>query len=60
MLLNHSSMKRIFYLTTLLFSILGLKSEALPVDTISYGAFGKVVIYHPENIPDSFVLFVSG
>ena len=53
-------MKRLFYLATLLFSIFGLTSEAMPVDTISYGAFGKVVIYHPENIPDSFVLFVSG
>ncbi|HEX7585570.1 MAG TPA: AcvB/VirJ family lysyl-phosphatidylglycerol hydrolase [Prolixibacteraceae bacterium] len=52
-------MKQILFLITL-FLISVLKSVALPVDTISYGAFGKVVIYHPEHVPDSFVLFVSG
>jgi type IV secretory pathway VirJ component len=25
-----------------------------------FGAFGKVTVYHPKGIPDSFVLFVSG
>jgi type IV secretory pathway VirJ component len=40
--------------------ILGLKAHATPVDTMLYNTFGKVIIYQPANIPDAFVLFVSG
>jgi type IV secretory pathway VirJ component len=42
------------------FLILGLKVNATSVDTIIYGAFGKVTIYHPAKVPDALVLFVSG
>jgi len=52
-------MKQIVFIA-LVFLILGLKSNATLVDTISFGAFGKVVIYHPEKVPDAFVLFISG
>jgi len=38
----------------------GIKSVASIADTLSFGAFGKVVIYHPENVPEAFVLFISG
>jgi hypothetical protein len=30
------------------------------IDHISYGKFGKITVYHPENTPTSVVLFVSG
>jgi len=52
-------MKGTFFIATL-FLILGLKSYSNQVDSLFYGAFGKVTIYHPKGIPDSFVLFVSG
>ena len=29
-------------------------------DTLKYGPFGKVVVYHPSGVPESVVLFVSG
>lgn len=35
-------------------------SFALSQETITYGAFGKVVIYHPSKSPTSMALFVSG
>lgn len=35
-------------------------SHALTVDTLTYGSFGKVVIYHPETAPKAVVLFASG
>jgi type IV secretory pathway VirJ component len=44
----------------LLFLISGIKSIANKVDSLSYGAFGKITIYHPVGVPDSFVLFISG
>jgi type IV secretory pathway VirJ component len=37
-----------------------LKSEAIPADTLVTKTFGKVVIYHPDRIPNSFVIFISG
>lgn len=42
------------------FLILGLKINAAPVDSMFYGAFGKVTIYIPVHVPDQVVLFVSG
>jgi len=51
-------MRKVFLLICVL--IAGLKSEAIPADTLVYRAFGKVVVYHPERIPDSFVIFISG
>ena len=52
-------MKRIF-LFLILLSFLSLKSEANNVDTLLLSPFGKVVIYHPTHVPESFVLFISG
>jgi type IV secretory pathway VirJ component len=52
-------MKKIF-LVLVPFLIVALKTSASPIDTISYGAFGKIVIYHPVKIPEVLVLFVSG
>lgn len=36
------------------------QSEANKVDTLSFGIFGKIALYHPERTPDAFVLFISG
>lgn len=30
------------------------------VDTLTYGIFGKIIVYKPAKVPDSMVLFVSG
>jgi type IV secretory pathway VirJ component len=51
-------MRKIILLLCILIAI--LKSEAIPADTLVYRTFGKVVIYHPERTPDSFVIFISG
>lgn len=48
---------------TLIFIFLvftGLQASCNAVDTLLFGAFGKVTIYHPVHTPDEFVLFVSG
>ena len=52
-------MKKSFIIAAvlLLFSSTG---NATSVDSIFYGAFGKVIIYLPSKLPDAFVLFVSG
>ncbi|HZL08541.1 MAG TPA: AcvB/VirJ family lysyl-phosphatidylglycerol hydrolase [Prolixibacteraceae bacterium] len=47
-------------LISILFLLLVQKSEASQVDTLVYGAFGKVAIYQPSTVPESFVLFISG
>jgi len=52
-------MKRIIFVFVT-FLILLLKVNATPVDTMFYGAFGKVIIYLPTSVPDAVVLFVSG
>jgi len=52
-------MKRLF-LISVISLILGIKSYPNQVDSLFFGAFGKVTIYHPKGIPDSFVLFISG
>jgi len=52
-------MKRIIIISviTLFF---GIKSFPNEVDSLSYGAFGKITIYHPAGVPCSFALFISG
>ncbi|TSA33211.1 MAG: virulence factor [Porphyromonadaceae bacterium] len=45
---------------SILFLLLGLKVNATPVDSMFYGAFGKVTVYQPAHVPDAVVLFVSG
>jgi len=52
-------MKKIIFIL-LGFLILGLKANAATVDTLAYGVFGKVTIYHPAKAPEAVVLFVSG
>ncbi len=52
-------MKRVFLFIIILF-ISGIKSGANSVDTLSFSAFGKVAIYHPTHVPESFVIFISG
>jgi len=38
----------------------GLKGMAVPVDSMKYGVFGSVLVFHPSKTPNSVVLFVSG
>jgi len=52
-------MKRLILIAAI-FVLFGFKSGASTVDTLFFGAFGKVAIYHPSHIPESFVLFISG
>jgi type IV secretory pathway VirJ component len=52
-------MKKVIFVAVA-FLILTLKANATPADTMFYGAFGKVFIYHPTKVPDALVLFVSG
>jgi type IV secretory pathway VirJ component len=54
-----SKMKKILFVLVA-FLILAIKAGATSVDTMFYGAFGKIAIYHPTKIPDVLVLFVSG
>jgi len=46
------------FLLLLLFCAPAFSNEL--IDHISYGKFGKITVYHPENTPTSVVLFVSG
>ena len=52
-------MKKIIFFCAIVLAPV-IKSGASVVDTLSFAAFGKVVIYHPEKVPDAFVLFISG
>ena len=52
-------MKQAFLIFAVLLFV-GKYSEANSVDTLSFAAFGKVAIYHPTHVPESFVLFISG
>jgi len=52
-------MKRILFL--IVFLIICRNSVfAVTVDSLKYGIFGKVILYHPVKTPNSVVLFVSG
>lgn len=33
---------------------------SIDVDSFTYGKFGKITVYHPDNAPSSVALFVSG
>ncbi len=52
-------MKRIFYIAVIIL-FLGFQSRATDVDTLYFGAFGKVAVYHPVRTPETFVIFISG
>lgn len=51
-------MKR--YLLLCVFFLLYRGGYAITIETIHYGKFGKITIYHPEKTPTSVALFVSG
>lgn len=50
-------MKR-FLMFLLLFT--GLKASAITIDSLTYKQFGQIMLYHPEGVPTSVALFVSG
>jgi type IV secretory pathway VirJ component len=52
-------MKKVVFISIGLL-IIGLNLIASPVDSMFYGAFGKVTIYLPAKDPEAVVLFVSG
>lgn len=52
-------MNRIGYITIFLFSFT-LKSFSSPIETMKFGAFGKITIYKPISVPEEVVLFISG
>lgn len=52
-------MRRLFFVLALILS-LGKPASAITVDSLKYGIFGKVILYHPVKTPTSVVLFVSG
>lgn len=51
---------RTFIAFCLLLITFCLPASSAEVDYISYGKFGKIAVYHPENVPTSVALFVSG
>ncbi len=52
-------MRRLIFVIALLFCF-SRPSFALTVDSLHYGSFGKIIVYHPVKTPTSVVLFVSG
>jgi type IV secretory pathway VirJ component len=40
--------------------IFATTSSSTTIDSLKYGAFGKVTIYNPGKVPEALVLFVSG
>lgn len=58
-LLNLSMSKKLIFIGVF---ILGFFSKGFSqqIDTVSYGKFGKIAVYHPVGIPTSVALFVSG
>lgn len=52
-------MKKLTFLLILL-CLLSRASFAVTIDSLNYGIFGKVILYHPAKTPTSVVLFVSG
>jgi len=53
------SMKNFLVLFVFLF-ICRLGASAITVDSIHFGKFGKIILYHPAKEPTSVALFVSG
>jgi type IV secretory pathway VirJ component len=52
-------MKRLSLITALMFICCNAVS-AVSIDSLNYGIFGKVILYHPAITPNAVVLFVSG
>jgi type IV secretory pathway VirJ component len=58
-LLNPNRATKFLYLLLLvIFS--SISSFSQRIDTLSYGKFGKIAVYHPVGVPTSVALFVSG
>jgi type IV secretory pathway VirJ component len=51
-------MKRFLVVVGLI--IAGITAKAENVDSLTFGSFGKVLIYHPQKTPTEFILFISG
>ncbi|MBC7566309.1 MAG: virulence factor [Pedobacter sp.] len=49
-----------FLFISILFLSFCLTGFCQRIDSVSYGKFGKIVVYHPEGIPTSVAMFVSG
>ncbi len=47
-------------LTTVVLLLFVFTVNATTIDSLNYGAFGKVKIYKPEKTPEAMVIFVSG
>lgn len=58
--MNKTQLSRLLVLLIIVLSIFSHSARALSVDTLSYGNFGKIVIYKPGSVPNSVVLFLSG
>lgn len=52
-------MKKIFFICAVLLIFHGT-AMSVTVDSLNYGAFGKILVYHPSKSPTSVALFVSG
>jgi type IV secretory pathway VirJ component len=52
-------MKKVFIFIFALL-LLSVKSNAISIDSMVYGVFGKITIYRPVKDPEAVVLFVSG
>ncbi len=52
-------MRKLVYILSV-FVILSQNVIANSVDTLRLNPVGKVVVYHPEKVPNAFVLFISG
>ena len=52
-------MKKLVF-SLLLFFAASSSLFAGTVDSLKYGLFGKIIVYHPAKTPNSVVLFVSG
>jgi type IV secretory pathway VirJ component len=52
-------MKKLFIITVSFLAFV-INVEATTIDSMYYGAFGKIIIYRPSVTPNAVVLFVSG
>lgn len=58
--LSNPDMKFTFLFSIVLLCCCNLNSFAQKIDTVSYGKFGKIAVYHPVGAATSVALFVSG
>lgn len=56
--MNKSIFAKTFILFLLMLALFNITLKAQ--ETITYGGFGKLTMYHPKSTPSSLVLFVSG